>query len=135
MRMVGGTLIGLIGALVLVTGIRLLALTQHPLADMAVNDPQAMNAWIAGAPIALVALYAAAWPLGALAGGVLASYISRSHVPAWIVAAIAVLLSASAMLTLTFPVWAQVVLVAGPLVAGWLATRLVPAGAADPTDG
>ncbi|RYE02982.1 MAG: hypothetical protein EOP61_06505 [Sphingomonadales bacterium] len=135
MRMFGGTFLGIIVAFVIVTGVRLLAVTLHALPGMAVNDPQAMNAWIASAPLAPLALYAAAWPLGALAGGGLAAYIARARVAAWIVAGMALALSSTAMLTLTFPLWAKVVLVAGPLLCGWLATLLAPAGAGDSTDG
>jgi hypothetical protein len=132
--MAGGALLGIVVAFAIVTGVRLLALTVQALPGMAVNDPAVMNAWIADAPAYLLALYVAAWPVGAFAGGWLAARVAHSKVPVWIVTGMAVLLSSVTALTLAFPFWAQVVLIAGPLLGGWLATRLAPVRAAAPTD-
>lgn len=132
MRVIIGSILGIIVSLAIVAGVRLLALQVHVLPGMAVNDPEAMAAWLQGAPLLALALFVGAWFLGAFGGGWLAVRIARWSAAAWIVAVLDLLLAAVTMLSLTYPLWAKLALVAGPLLGGWLATRL---RAAEPING
>jgi len=135
MRDIVGVILGIIVSLAVVAGVRLLAVTLHALPGMAINDPVVMAAWLQGAPLHVLILYAAAWFFGAFAGGWVALRVARWAGALWIVTGVALVLSAASILQLSYPLWVKVVLIAGPLLGGWLATRLAPGDAVDSIDG
>jgi MFS family permease len=84
--------------------------------------------------LTMLAIVAGAYFVSALAGGVVAGRISRR---AWAPWAIALLVLAGAVWTLfrmPQPVWMQIASVVAPLLAGFIASRVVARQPAGPVD-
>lgn len=96
-----------------------------PPADLNLADPQDQARLIAAMPVAAKLMVVLAWFLGALAGSAAAMAIARKPLAGWVVAVVMVALSGWTTQMFPHPTWMVVAAVVLPLVAVWLARRLV----------
>ncbi|NJC34787.1 hypothetical protein GGR88_002301 [Sphingomonas jejuensis] len=86
--------------------------------------PAELPAAIAALPLANKLSVVLAWFLGALGGAALAVGVSCRAWPGWVVAGLILALVLLTILAITHPLWMAIAGIAGPLLAGFIATRL-----------
>ena len=96
-----------------------------PPAGLDVTNPEDQARLIAALPVAAKAMVVLAWFLGSLAGAAVAMGIARRALPGWIVAAVMIALSVLTTQMFPHPAWMVGAAVILPLVAAWLARRLL----------
>ena len=120
-----GTLAGIVVAMLVVTAMDALSHALFPESVAKSMEMADVAAAIAAAPLAAKAIMAAGWFLASLIGGLVALRLSRWGASAWIVAGLvlaACLFNAFAIPGV--PMWMQIAGLVGPLLGGWLATRM-----------
>ena len=96
-----------------------------PPAGLDITDPVDQERLVAWMPASVKAIVVLGWFLGSFAGATTAMKISRRALPGWIVAAAMVALSVATTLMFPHPAWMIGAAAILPLVAAWLAARLV----------
>lgn len=81
---------------------------------------------LASVPTGALVTVVAAWTVGALVGGVVATRIAERRWAAWIVAAFVVISVAVNATVIPHPAWMLMVGIILPLLAGWIASRTGP---------
>lgn len=87
-------------------------------------SPAELPAAIAALPFASKLFVPLAWFLGALGGACLATGLSRRAWTGWAVAGVILALVLITVATIRHPLWMTIAGVAGPILAGWIASRL-----------
>lgn len=101
------------------------------------RQPEQLAAFIAGAPVAAMALVVASWVLGAFFGGWVAARIARDH-PLFAALVVGLLVVAGVVANtalIPHPLWMTVPGIALPLPAAWLAMRGASRGRRLPAGG
>ena len=122
MRKVMGNLLGVIVAMLVITGVEGIGHAIDPPPVMA--DTAAFAAYAARLSAGMLALIVFGYFLGALVGGWVATYVGRWRYAAWIVAVVIAIAGVANMLLVPQPLWMQVGTVLAPLVGGWVALHL-----------
>ncbi|HBS33318.1 MAG TPA: hypothetical protein DEA40_16565 [Parvularcula sp.] len=83
---------------------------------------------VAALPLAAKVSVLAAWFVGALGGGAVASLIARRWAPAaWVVAMTILLLAGTSLAAIAHPLWMAIGAIPAALLGGWLAVVLTGA--------
>ena len=93
------------------------------------TDPAQVARIMENVPWAALAFVAAAWFVGALAGSWVANRVANNVLAGWIVALLVLAAGIYTMTTIPHPLWMWAMGILLPLIAGWLAQRLVRAPA------
>jgi hypothetical protein len=132
LKLIGGVLVGLVVGVGTIIIVQLIGNQFYPTGEFDMADREQVAAMIAAMPTGAFLFVAAAWFLGALAGGIVAYRISGRRGAAWTVG---VLIAAAGILNVFMyphPVWMQIAAVVAPLVGAMLATRFAPPGEPHP---
>ena len=127
------TLLGLLVGMMCVPAIAVISqkIWPPPAGITSASDKDALRAAVASMPTGALITVAGSWLVGAFVGGLLASKLSGSPVPAYVVGGFVALAAISSLLTIPYPVWFwPVALVLVPLAsyaAAWIAARGRPA--------
>jgi hypothetical protein len=132
LRTIGGILAGIVAALAAVYVIEVTGHIIFPLPpEVRSGNLEILAASIETLPTGLLAFVALAWFAGALAGGIVAGWITGLRGAAWFVAAIVAAAAIFNIVMIPHPAWMQLAAViapmAGGLIAGHLTTRGRPA--------
>ena len=130
MRIVLGVVAGLATAFVCVFAIEFVShMVFPPPPGTDVTNPADLERLMEIIPPAALALVAAAWFVGALAGAAVANAVAKRALAGWIVALLVICGGVWTMIVIPHPIWMWALGILLPLLAAWLAQRLtkVPA--------
>lgn len=128
MRQVLGAVLGIAVAIGVIFAVELIG---HALLPVPTDyDPMTESGaarYLTEAPLAAKLALIGGWFFGALAGGWVAVRIGARAWLGWLVAGVIALACVANFMMIAHPMWMQVAGIALPLLAGWLASRTVPA--------
>lgn len=132
MRIALGLIVGVVIAIGLISLIEAIGHQLYPpAAGVALDNPEAMAAYIERAPTAALLFPPLGWLIGAALGGWAAIRLSRRPWAGWVIAGLVLLGGIINLFLIPAPLWMQIAAIAAPILGGWIATRL-PSGSAGP---
>jgi hypothetical protein len=125
-----GVVAGIVTAIVCVIAIEAVChMLFPPPPGINLEDPADLARLMDVMPTAALAIVAAGWFVGSLAGAAVANAAARQSNPGWIVALVMIAGAVWTMVTIPHPLWMWAAGLLLPLVAAWLAQRMVMARA------
>jgi hypothetical protein len=119
-RIIGGVIVGIVACFVAISLVEYIGHQVYPMPAIDLRDREGLSAIIAALPVGALIFVAAAWFLGALAGGAAAARISGRRWPAWLIAALVAVASIANVLMFPHPLWMKLAGIIAPLLGGWL---------------
>lgn len=125
LRTIGGTILGLLVAVVSIMAIEWVGHQLFPPPPgVDINDPESLRGMLESATIGAKLVVLVAWFAGTLIGAWVADFIARAEWPRWVVAGFVLLGVLLNVFTINHPGWMIALGIAAPLVAAWIAGRL-----------
>ena len=130
MRTFGGIIAGLVTAFACIFAIELAGHSIFPPPPGTnLHDPADMQRLSSIMPLGALVLVVAGWFVGSLAGAAAANAVARAPLAGWTVAGLVICAGVWTMLEIPHPLWMWAGGIGLPLLAAWLAQRLVRAPA------
>ena len=132
LKRIAAVLLGVVTAFVLVAVVQKLGhLIYPPPADLSLAEPERWKAYVAGLPPGPFLFVLAAWAVGTLGGGWVATLIAREKplVFALIVGAVVMIASIAQLVAIPHPLWFTIAAIILIPAAAYAAARLAPAPA------
>lgn len=130
-RLIIGIIAGLVAGFATIWGIDLIGHLIYPVpSDLAIDDFEAIGAYIESMPAAALAIVAFAWFAGALVGGFVAAAIGRRRWAAWLIAALVAAAGVVNIVMIPHPVLLQIAAIVAPALGGLIAAHLARGRAA-----
>lgn len=124
-RLIIGIVAGLVAAFATIWAIEMIGHQIYPVpSDLAMDDFEAIGAYIETMPAPALALVALAWFAGALVGGFVAASIGRRRWAAWLIAALVAAAAVVNIVMIPHPVLLQLAAIVAPAVGGLIAGHL-----------
>lgn len=126
-RKIFAVVLGVVTAVILIIAIETLSHAIYPTPDgMDVNNKEAVQAYVADAPVTALLLVMAAWLVAALAGGLLACFIARETplVYAAIVGGLVLLGTIMNLISIPHPLWFSITSVLAIIATIFITGRL-----------
>ena len=125
-RIIGGIVAGIVAALVVQALIDVVANLIFPAPAIDVWNKKQLGAVFATRPVGALALMVLGYFAGSLAGSYLAKRISRVSWTSWVPAGVMTVLAAIVALAYPIPAGIKIAIVLGPVLGGFIASRLAP---------
>ncbi len=119
--------LGIVTAVIVIVAVEALGHSIYPPpADLDIGNREAMQAYVAGLPLAALFFVMSAWIAATFAGGFVACFIAKQQplLYAGIVGAMVLLGTIINLLSIPHPLWFSIVSVAAIVAATWVTARL-----------
>lgn len=125
-RIILGVIVAIIGAIAAQSLVNFLTNFVYPAPPVNVFDQAAVAASFAMRPAGATALMAISFFVGAIAGGLAGGRVARRKWVAWVAAGLMILFALMLVMSYPHPMWAILLSLGGPAIAGFLAARATP---------
>lgn len=124
LRIILGTLAGIVAAGLIVLAIESLGHMIFPPPAIDLANPEALATIINRLPLGALIAVIVAWIAGSFGGGSIAAKIARVPWSAWVVGALMLAGGAWSMVVIPHPLWMKLALIPATLLPAWYAGRL-----------
>lgn len=134
LRVIAGLVTGIVAAVYIIWLVDQLSARFYPVPEeVSLQDTEQVIQTLGAVPIGVELLVVFAWFSGAMVGSTAAGVISRRPWTSWAVAGAVAVAAMTFMMWIPSQGWIKILSVMAPLLAGYIASKIVPRGPAPPS--